>query len=53
MVNASGKPLSQKVHELLKIEDAYAVGAFAPVPGFIVSGKGSTLVVSGQLLRPQ
>lgn len=35
--------LSDKVRALLTTEGEYAVGGFAPVPGFIVRGLGSTL----------
>ena len=46
MAIKTGEPISAKVQDLLKMEKDYSVGAFASLPGFIVSGKGSTLVVS-------
>ncbi|KAF5011953.1 hypothetical protein FDECE_1959 [Fusarium decemcellulare] len=42
--NAVG-PLIAEALELEEMESKYAVGGLNPVPGFIVSGKGSTLVV--------
>ncbi|KAH7120365.1 pyridoxal phosphate-dependent transferase [Dactylonectria estremocensis] len=44
MACKSGEQLSEKTLELLKMEEDYAVGAFGSLPGFMVSGKGSTLV---------
>lgn len=46
MASKTGEQLSEKTLELLKMEEDYAVGAFGSLPGFMVSGKGSTLVVS-------
>ncbi|KAH6869525.1 pyridoxal phosphate-dependent transferase [Thelonectria olida] len=45
MATKTGEQLSEKTLELLKMEEDYAVGAFGSLPGFMVSGKGSTLVV--------
>ncbi|KAK7422167.1 hypothetical protein QQZ08_009635 [Neonectria magnoliae] len=44
MATKTGEQLSDKVLELLNMEEQYAVGAFGSLPGFMVSGKGSTLV---------
>jgi hypothetical protein len=45
MSTKSGEPLSNAAQELLQLEEKYSVGGFAPTPGFLVSGKGSTLIV--------
>lgn len=45
MSTKSGEPLSNTAKELLQLEEKYSVGGFAPTPGFLVSGKGSTLIV--------
>jgi hypothetical protein len=42
----SGEEYSKKSQELLGMMDQYSVGVFGAVPSFVVSGKGSTLVVS-------
>lgn len=46
MASKTGEQLSEKTFELLKMEEEYAVGACGSLPGFMVSGKGSTLLVS-------
>ncbi|KXJ87191.1 pyridoxal phosphate-dependent transferase [Microdochium bolleyi] len=40
-----GDNLSRKATELLTLEDKYSAGGFGPLPGFVVSAKGSTLKV--------
>jgi hypothetical protein len=51
----TGEPLTAKTLELAEMEAKYAVGGLNPVPGIIVSGKGSTLIVSDkqQLVFPK
>ncbi|KPM39584.1 hypothetical protein AK830_g6980 [Neonectria ditissima] len=44
MATKTGEQLLEKTLELLNMEEQYAVGAFGSLPGFMVSGKGSTLV---------
>ncbi|KAG6989162.1 putative ornithine aminotransferase [Fusarium oxysporum f. sp. conglutinans] len=44
MAQKTGEPLSAATQDLLDTEEAYTAGGFAPTPGFIVSGKGSTMV---------
>lgn len=41
----TGEEYSKKSQELLEMMEQYSVGVFGAVPSFIVSGKGSTLVV--------
>ncbi|KAH7042270.1 pyridoxal phosphate-dependent transferase [Macrophomina phaseolina] len=43
-----GEPLSAVTRELLADDEAYTAGGFGPLPGYIVSGKGSTMWVSLQ-----
>jgi hypothetical protein len=45
MATKTGEEYSTKSQELLKMMDEYSVGVFGAVPSFVVSGKGSTLVV--------
>ncbi|KAL2672132.1 hypothetical protein Neosp_012830 [[Neocosmospora] mangrovei] len=44
MSTKSGELISSAAQELLQLEEKYSVGGFAPTPGFLVSGKGSTLI---------
>ncbi|KAF3807970.1 Ornithine aminotransferase car2 [Colletotrichum gloeosporioides] len=44
MALKTGEPLSSAAQKLMQLEDKYSVGGFAPTPGFLVSGKGSTLM---------
>lgn len=46
MATQAGEPLSQTVQGLMDMEEKYGAGTFGATPGFIVSGKGSTLIVS-------
>lgn len=41
-----GEVLSEHTQALLQKEKTYSAGGFGPLPGFIVSAKGSTLTVS-------
>ncbi|KAG6989217.1 Ornithine aminotransferase [Fusarium oxysporum f. sp. conglutinans] len=43
MAEMKGEPLSAVTRDLLAEEQTYTAGGFGPLPGFIVSGKGSTL----------
>ncbi|RKK76285.1 hypothetical protein BFJ71_g16983 [Fusarium oxysporum] len=44
MATKTGEPLSDIVQKLMATEEKYTAGTFGSTPGFIVSGKGSTLV---------
>lgn len=41
----AGEPLSAATRDLLAEDETYTAGGFGPLPGFVVSGKGSTLKV--------
>ncbi|OGM47224.1 hypothetical protein ABOM_003987 [Aspergillus bombycis] len=43
MAYKQGEPLSTVTRDLLREEETYTAGGFGPLPGFIVSGKGSTM----------
>lgn len=45
MATLTGEPLSETVQNLMDMEEKYGAGTYGSTPGFIVSGKGSTLVV--------
>ncbi|KAF5010809.1 hypothetical protein FDECE_3052 [Fusarium decemcellulare] len=45
MVLKTGDPLSQVTQDLLATDEKYTVGGFGPLPGYIVSAKGSTLTL--------
>lgn len=45
MATKIGEEYSTKSLELMEMMNEYSVGVFGAVPGFVVSGKGSTLVV--------
>ncbi|RKK79195.1 hypothetical protein BFJ71_g16304 [Fusarium oxysporum] len=44
MATLVGEPLSETVQSLMEMEEKYTAGTFGSTPGFIVSGKGSTLI---------
>jgi len=46
MAIKTGDKLSPTTQDLLDIDEAFTAGGFGPLPGYIVSGTGSTLTVS-------